>query len=167
MRILLSIEHPDLLHKRWRLVFGGLAVMAVPSFRPMALRPRLSTGLPLSVRSTCKVQLNKQKRACYYQPGPQTKTHISLQDFRRPGNHGCFQLQTHGFASLLFNRFAYSIIRSITNIVQTATRRNEGFPYHFPTNMQLRSNNPCYTCLNSYKYEILFTLLAQTFIRFR
>ena len=40
---------------------GSPAVIGIPSFRPVALRPRLSTGLPLSLRLKCQIVADRRQ----------------------------------------------------------------------------------------------------------
>src|SRR6516164_5437628 len=40
---------------------GSPAVIGIPSFRPVALRPRLSTGLPLSLRLQCQIVADRRQ----------------------------------------------------------------------------------------------------------
>jgi len=40
---------------------GSPAVIGIPSFRPVALRPRLSTGLPLSLNAKCQIVADRRQ----------------------------------------------------------------------------------------------------------
>src|SRR5262249_31731250 len=40
---------------------GSPAVIGIPSFRPVALRPRLSTGLPLSLNLKCQIVADRRQ----------------------------------------------------------------------------------------------------------
>ena len=40
---------------------GSPAVIGIPSFRPVALRPRLSTGLPLSLNLKCQIVAHRRQ----------------------------------------------------------------------------------------------------------
>ena len=42
---------------------GSPAVIGIPSFRPVALRPRLSTGLPLSLNLKCQIVADRRQVA--------------------------------------------------------------------------------------------------------
>jgi hypothetical protein len=55
----------------------------VCDFRPMALRPRLSPGLPLSID-----WLYQNKRAWFYQAREKQQQQSYNECLRRPGDHG-------------------------------------------------------------------------------
>src|ERR1700757_3086117 len=54
---------------------GTPAVIGIPSFRPVALRPRLSTGLPLSLNPKCQIAADRSQERIVCR-GSQVVSHI-------------------------------------------------------------------------------------------
>jgi hypothetical protein len=54
---------------------GSPAVIGIPSFRPVALRPRLSTGLPLSLKLKCQIVADRRQVGIVCR-GSQVVSHI-------------------------------------------------------------------------------------------
>ena len=76
----------------------------------MALRPRLSPGLPLSNFRTETDYLLKENSEPGCGPGSPLQYRLSIDDLRRPGNHGheC-DGRPVGFASPVFTGFAFFV----------------------------------------------------------
>ena len=92
-------------------VFGGLAiVVTLVTVDPMALRPRLSPGLPLSNSRAKTDYLLEENSEPGCGPGSPLQYQLLIDDLWRPGNHGheC-DGRPVGFASPVFTGFAFFV----------------------------------------------------------